>query len=93
MRHTIPFTLFMTAAFAMSLPGCSSPSTEPTSSTKSANHGEDGQSDMEKMKAELAKLSPEDRKTAEKQHICPVSGEMLGAMGAPQKVEVKGQTV
>ena len=48
---------------------------------------------MEKMKAELAKLSPEDAAAAEKQHFCPVSDEMLGTMGAPQKVDVNGQMV
>lgn len=48
---------------------------------------------MEKMKAELAKLSPEDAASAEKQHVCPVSGEMLGTMGAPQKIDVNGQMV
>ena len=56
-------------------------------------HAGDGQSDMEKMKAELAKLSPEDAASAEKQHVCPVSGKMLGTMGAPQKIDVKGQDV
>jgi hypothetical protein len=48
---------------------------------------------MEKMKAQLAKLSPEDAASAEKQHMCPVSGEMLGVMGAPQKVDVNGRNV
>ncbi len=48
---------------------------------------------MEKMKAELAKLSPEDAASAEKQHVCPVSGKMLGTMGAPQKIDVNGQGV
>jgi len=48
---------------------------------------------MEKMKAELAKLSPEDAESAEKQHMCPVSGEMLGTMGAPQKIDVNGRNV
>ena len=52
-----------------------------------------GQSDMEKMKTALAKLSPEDAASAEKQHFCPVSGKMLGVMGAPQKVSVNGHTV
>lgn len=58
-----------------------------------ANHGDVSQSAMEKMKAELAKLSPEDTASAEKQYVCPVSGEMLGAMGAPMKVEVNGQPI
>jgi len=58
-----------------------------------ADAGHDGESDMEKMTAELAKLSPEDRASAEKQHFCPVTGEMLGTMGAPLKMDVKDQTV
>jgi Cu(I)/Ag(I) efflux system membrane fusion protein len=57
-------------------------------------HGdESGQSEMEKMKAGLAKLSPEDAASAEKQHICPVMDKMLGTMGAPKKVDVNGQQV
>lgn len=48
---------------------------------------------MDKMKAELAKLSPEDAASAEKQHVCPVTGEMLGTMGAPIKVDVNGRQV
>jgi hypothetical protein len=58
-----------------------------------AEHSESGQTDMEKMKAELARWSPEDAASAEKQHMCPVSGEMLGTMGAPEKVDVNGQQV
>lgn len=57
----------------------------------STNDGK--QSDMEKAHAELAKLSPEDAASALKQHVCPVSGEMLGAMGAPEKIDVNGQQV
>ncbi len=57
------------------------------------DHGSNGKTDMEKMKEELAKLSPADAASAEKQHICPVTGKMLGAMGPPKKMEVKGQTV
>jgi hypothetical protein len=41
----------------------------------------------------LAELSASDRAAAEKQRVCPVSGEVLGAMGKPYKVTVKGQTV
>ncbi len=43
--------------------------------------------------AALAELSPEDRALAEKQKICPVSGEPLGSMGKPYKVTVEGQDV
>jgi len=41
----------------------------------------------------LAELSAEDRAAAEKQRICPVSGALLGSMGKPYKVTVKGRTV
>ena len=58
-----------------------------------AEHDESGQSDMETMKVELAKLAPEDAASAESQHFCPVTGKMLGTMGAPQKVDVNGQQV
>lgn len=58
-----------------------------------ADHSSDGSKAMDKMKAELAKLSPEDAASAEKQHMCPVSGEMLGTMGPPIKVEVSGKEV
>ena len=61
-----------------------------------ADHDHDSEveaSDMDKMKAELAKLPESDRLSAEKQHMCPVSGEMLGTMGAPHKVNVNDQDV
>lgn len=83
--------------------GCTSsqPTATPTvpadqSSDTHSEHGHDsevGSSDMDKMKAELAKLPEGDRQAAEKQHMCPVSEEMLGTMGAPLKVTVKGQDV
>ena len=57
------------------------------------HNGEVDVSDMDKMKAELAKLPEADRIAAEKQHMCPVSGEMLGTMGPPRKVEVNGRQV
>ena len=50
-------------------------------------------SDMDKMVEALADLPEEDRKSAMKQHFCPVSGEMLGVMGAPEKTNVDGMTV
>ena len=43
--------------------------------------------------AGLKDLSPEDLAAVQKQKVCPVSGEALGAMGKPVKVTVKGQTV
>jgi hypothetical protein len=58
-----------------------------------ASSGHTGQSDMDEMMSGLAKLSPEDRASAERQHVCPVSDEMLGMMGPPLKIDVNGQPV
>ena len=41
----------------------------------------------------LAQLSEADRALAEKQKVCPVSGEPLGSMGKPYKVRVKDRDV
>jgi uncharacterized protein (TIGR03000 family) len=43
--------------------------------------------------ANLAELSPEDRKLAEAQKMCPEEEEPLGAMGVPIKILLKGQPV
>jgi hypothetical protein len=61
--------------------GCSArqPAAEPTA-----------QSEIE---LELAKLSPDDQKLAIAQKICPVSGEPLGSMGKPIKIEQNGRVL
>lgn len=41
----------------------------------------------------LAKLSAEDRKLAEAQGVCPITGDPLGALGVPVKITLKGQPV
>jgi Cu(I)/Ag(I) efflux system membrane fusion protein len=47
-----------------------------------------------RVKANLAKLSAEDRRLAEEQKYCPVQTDnLLGAMGPPVIVEIKGQKV
>lgn len=73
---------------------------EPADHTGHAEHGDShaaheghAKSDMEAMTEGMAGLSATDRASAEKQHICPVSGEMLGTMGTPQKVDISGQQV
>ena len=60
--------------------------------TPSASAGQDNAADSE-IRAELAKLSPQDRALAEKQKVCPVTGEALGSMGVPYKVTLQGQIV
>jgi Cu(I)/Ag(I) efflux system membrane fusion protein len=86
--------------------GCNSPETDPvtppaTPASDTADdhadhdHGDhaDANSPMAKMMPGLKELSPEDHKSAMAQHMCPVSGEMLGTMGAPEKVDVNGKSV
>lgn len=46
-----------------------------------------------KVQESLAQLSAEDRALAEKQRICPVSGQLLGSMGTPVKLTVEGREV
>ena len=108
MKHTTLFASIAILTLIVAFIGCNKSTTDSaTTDTPPAqaahadhDHGDHaehgdaaGQTDMEKMKAALAKLSPEDAASAEKQHFCPVSGEMLGTMGAPQKVDVNGQQV
>jgi Cu(I)/Ag(I) efflux system membrane fusion protein len=46
------------------------------------------------VRANLAKLSPEDRALAEQQKFCPIQEDnRLGSMGAPVKLALRGQTV
>lgn len=94
---------------ALGVYGCSSPESDPVVSPASSasaavdehvdhDHGGhdavDDDSPMAKMMPGLKELSsPEDYKSAMAQHICPVSGEMLGTMGAPEKVDVNGTSV
>ncbi len=89
--------LWAVVGLSLGLYGCSTSSTpEPQPSVEAEAHGDHShadQSDMDAMHAQLAKLSPEDAASAEKQHICPVSGEMLGLMGPPIKVDVQGTQV
>ena len=104
MNRSLAFLTAAVVVLTLTLYGCTTGSTESTDAGSAAAGGQegdagghahahgDGATDMDKMKAELAKLSPEDAASAEKQHMCPVSDEMLGAMGAPLKVDVNGQS-
>lgn len=54
----------------------------------------DAEADEKEIKANLAKLSPADRKLAEAQKYCPIEDDnRLGEMGVPVKLTLNGQTV
>jgi hypothetical protein len=91
--------LWLVVLFApLVLIGCTDASKEKTraSSTenKAAEKTTDPQDDEAEIKANLAQLSPEDRKLAEAQKFCAVENEnRLGSMGMPFKVLVQDQPV
>ena len=49
--------------------------------------------DAEKIAAAMAKLTPENRKLAQAQRMCPIRHEPLGTMGIPVKLELDGKPV
>lgn len=53
----------------------------------------DVDSPMPEMTPGLKELSPDDHDSAMAQHVCPVTGEMLGTMGVPVQVDVNGRSV
>jgi YHS domain-containing protein/uncharacterized protein YceK len=73
----------------------SKPSTAGKSNDDHGDHAGHAQENAPKPEVveALAELSPEDRSLAEKQKSCPVTGELLGSMGAPIKVDVNGKPV
>ena len=85
--------------------GCSRPESDPATppatpaSDMADDHADhdhaavDRDSPMAKMMPGLKELSTEDFQSAMAQHMCPVSGEMLGTMGVPEKVDVNGRSV
>ena len=98
-------TTLLLPAFLI-LTGCAKSTTQSASPQKTEQTKE-GQADASRdhadstaqsskdaeITAALAKLTAEDRTLATKQKTCPVSGELLGTMGATIKIDVKGQPV
>jgi YHS domain-containing protein len=93
--------VLMLPFFAMLMGGCRNSAPPSTSQQNSSGASQsspavaadDQRTSDPKITAALAELSTEDRVLALKQKICPVSGETLGSMVAPLKVDVKGRAV
>ena len=68
---------------------------EPATEAPPMDHPENQHAEHqgEGVRAALAGLSPSDRESAEGQRVCPVSGELLGKMGEPIKLDVQGREV
>jgi hypothetical protein len=84
--------------------GCGSPRQKEPAKSPAATQEKAAESDKASTEAAsapaaeetpegLKELSAEDRAAAEKQRICPVTGELLGTMGKPFKITVQDQTV
>ena len=95
LRLSAFLSVMIVSALLFAVTGCgSSPEDAQTKPTGAENPADSGQGDQHaKIEANLAKLSPEEQKSARAQKICPVTEEPLGVMGPPIKVEVKDQTV
>jgi hypothetical protein len=73
--------------------GASLASTAPHSSHTPSSGNPSAGKDAAAIRAALDKLSPDDRASAERQKLCPMTGMALGSMGTPVKIEIKGQAV
>jgi hypothetical protein len=78
----------MVAVWFSLLAGCDTAAHPPTPASIPGEQSKTAPASS-KIEAALAQLSAVDRQTAERQRICPVSGELLGSMGKPIKVHVK----
>jgi hypothetical protein len=89
---------FLLVAAGLMASGCNDNKTTSTgtlsSSSEVATNTSGPASDADDVKANLAKLSPEDRALAEKQKYCvEQTDELLGSMGKPIKLTIKGEAV
>jgi hypothetical protein len=92
----------LVAAFSLlSFAGCTGGTKEnaPPGGTAGGHTHKEGPAGVNKgtddadIKAERAKLSPEDQSLVAAQDLCAISDERLGVMGPPVKLVIKGQPV
>lgn len=77
-------------AVVFAVAGCGRPSAPPRVAAPATVTDGEGES----VRAERAKLSPEDRALVDSQEWCVISSdERLGSMGPPLKLDIKGQPV
>ena len=88
MSNRILLALIPTAIVSAALAGCGGGNTPKVESKSTVTVTADPE-----VKVALSKLSDEDRKLANEQKDCPITGEPLGSMGVPIKLTLKDQTV
>jgi hypothetical protein len=65
----------------------------PENSTPAADAKGPSDADAEEIRQALAQLRPAERLAAERQKSCPVTGMLLGSMGAPIKTRLAGREI
>jgi Cu(I)/Ag(I) efflux system membrane fusion protein len=80
---------FVAAGCGGSSSAPTTPPAKPTGDVKPNGDAKPKDDESKKIADALAKLSPEDRKLAEEQKYCPESGNLLGSMDTPIKVDLK----
>jgi hypothetical protein len=88
------FSIILPAVLFAALSGCGG-GENPAKETVKGSSGADATAAIDAGKATddlpgLKELSEADRKLAEQQKVCPVSGDLLGSMNKPYKMTVKG---
>jgi YHS domain-containing protein len=78
MKYLTPALAAVAVPVALALSGCGAATQAPSISQPPAAHGDHDHPGSSQ---------------SDMEKMCPVSGEMLGTMGAPQKVTVNGQQV
>jgi hypothetical protein len=86
-RFAVPGILALVLAAVLS--GCG----EGANPKKEMSKDSTGKDAAATKDAGLKELDEADRKLAEKQKVCPKTGELLGSMGKPYKITIKDRVV
>ncbi len=91
MLRKFAFFLILPAVLAAALGGCDG-GTHPAKDTSKDSTAKDAGKAADDLPG-LKELNAADRKLAEQQKVCPKTGELLGSMGKPDRIEIKGRVV
>ena len=86
--------MFASGCQTQTAPSTTGAPTAPVHADGDDQHADDDDHGESDIAVALGKLSAEDRKAAEAQKYCAVlSGSLLGSMGTPMKLDIKGEPV
>ncbi len=87
------FCLYACAMAAICFSGCGTRPVSDNATPRAVDTPALSDKQEAEIAAALAEFTPEDRKAAEQQRICPLSDKRLGTMGPPPKIKLKGQEI